>query len=251
MPSRSSPPWEGGGHVKVRELVDAMRLPGPGEGAPLLARAIDRHPGGVRVDCQPVPLGRGPGRPGPAQHDPVGGRRLGHPAEVRAGQKPPGRRHARQRVPATQRGGRRIGQQHPVGQEVPTRRAAPPPAPGSWPHRDTHPSRSGAASRSASATRFSRSSGGPHNAIPATGVRSCSERLTTGLGTDSPGRVQHGVVDTEQQTGSIHRAGALLCRKSLTSTITISRTGRALFPYRTLSRYDTAISQVLAAKSGF
>src|SRR5450759_1074098 len=27
MPSRSPPPWEGGGHVKVRELVDAMRLP--------------------------------------------------------------------------------------------------------------------------------------------------------------------------------------------------------------------------------
>jgi hypothetical protein len=27
MPSRSPPPWEGGGHLKVRELVDAMRLP--------------------------------------------------------------------------------------------------------------------------------------------------------------------------------------------------------------------------------
>src|SRR5664280_994934 len=27
MPSRSPPPWEGGGHVKVRELVDAVRLP--------------------------------------------------------------------------------------------------------------------------------------------------------------------------------------------------------------------------------
>ena len=30
------------------------------------------------------------GRPGPAQHDPVG-RRLGHPAQVRTGKKPPGR----------------------------------------------------------------------------------------------------------------------------------------------------------------
>src|SRR5450759_3883391 len=47
-------------------------MPGPGEGAALLARAVDRDPGGVRVDGQPVPLGRGPGRPGPAQHDPVG-----------------------------------------------------------------------------------------------------------------------------------------------------------------------------------
>src|SRR5664279_4187635 len=42
-------------------------LPGPGEGAALLARAVDRHPGGVRVDREPVSRGRGPGRPGPAQ----------------------------------------------------------------------------------------------------------------------------------------------------------------------------------------
>src|SRR5674536_155038 len=51
MPSRSSPPWESGGHVKVRELVDAMRLPGPGEGAALIARAVDRHPGGGLRPC--------------------------------------------------------------------------------------------------------------------------------------------------------------------------------------------------------
>lgn len=215
MPSRSSPPWESGGHVKVRELVDAMRLPGPGEGAALLARAIDRHPGGVRVDCQPVPLGRGPGRPGPAQDDPVGRSRLGPPG---SGPRRPETARTSTRSAARWSHARRWWPDRPTtpGRTgSPHRRARSPPAPGSTVRRSSRPGRSGATRAGRPRPpRLSRSSRGPHNAIPATGVRSCSERLTTGLGTDSPGRVQHGVVDTEQQTGSIHRAGALLCGRS-------------------------------------
>jgi len=92
-------------------------LSGPGERRPLFAGSVDRDPGGVGVDGQPVPCRGRAGSPGPAQHHPVDRGSLGHPTQIR-GQEPPQRRHAGQPVrPAHCRGGR-IGQQGPVAEEV-------------------------------------------------------------------------------------------------------------------------------------
>jgi hypothetical protein len=84
----------------------------------LFPSPVDRDPGGVGVDGQPVPVRGGARGPRPTQHRPVDRCGLGHPAQVRTGQEPPQRRHAGQPVRPPQRFGARVGQQGPVGQEV-------------------------------------------------------------------------------------------------------------------------------------
>ncbi|SPX78281.1 Uncharacterised protein [Mycobacterium xenopi] len=73
-------------------------LSGARECAAFFAWPLGRDPGGIGVDGEPIAVRGGAGRPGSAQHHPVDRAGLGHPAQIRARQKPPPRGHRRQRL---------------------------------------------------------------------------------------------------------------------------------------------------------
>lgn len=211
-------------------------LPGAGERRALLTRPVGAHPGGVRVDRQSGPLRGGAGGPRPAQHHPVGRRRLAHPAQVGAGEEAPQRRHARQRVAPAQRGRGRIGQQRPIGQEVPAGQqrlhqrpvARPAGIPARADRAQSPPVRLGDHVQPVQ-QRPPQHHPGNRGQLR---LRAADHRRRHRPG----GTRQHRVLDIEQQAGTIHLAGALLHGELGLQQSRFSRTARALPRYDTPSR---------------